>query len=406
MRDFFPALQDRSVRFYSLGQLASVMGWWMQNITLNLLAYQLSGSAAVLGALNFLLFGPVLVVAPFAGSRITPAIARRTLGTVLASSVALALVLTLLAGTHRLDAPLLLALAAMAGLLGAVEQPARNVMLVSSLADRNHIANAVALNTLLFNLARMVGPAIAAALFAAGPACGFAANALGMSVMLLCIRTMRIHALPGAATARGRLRAAFAYVRADRMASLFLPVVAVVGLFGSSYQTLIPVLADRAFGSTTRYSALFFAVSGAGALISSAVLSSKHSAVATRYLMVISPWMLALSMVGIALAPAAWVAAIMFFLLGACLVLTAPATNSMLQHHAPPELRGSLAGLYAMSFIGMIPFGQLLSGVLAQAFSVRTAFLVLASGLALVLAALFGPRWRRHGGITLDADRI
>jgi hypothetical protein len=92
--------------------------------------------------------------------------------------------------------------------------------------------------------------------------------------------------------------------------------------------------------------------------------------------------------------------------LGFSMTFTAPGTNANLQHHAPPGLRGALGGLYVMSFMGLIPFGQLLAGALAQVMPVRSAVLVIAASLGAGLLALFAPRWKRNGRISLDADDI
>ena len=405
----FPALGEADVRRYASGQIVSVIGGWTQTITINLLAWKLTGSPAVLGLLNFLLYAPSLVVAPLGGSFITQRNARRATTLILSGSLLISLAFTSLAAAAQLTIGWLIGLSAIAGLFNAIEMPARQVLLVECVRDRSLIANAVSINSLAWNSGRMVGPAIGAFLFAgSGAAWGFASNALGLAVMLGCVQTVQTNPASAAAgpIARGGLRAAIAYVRADRQASLMLPVLACIGVFAGGYQTLVPVLADRGHGDTAAYTGLFFAAVGAGSLAVAALLSSRWSVPVTHRLLPGMPWLTAAALCGVAAFEAPAPALLAFVLLGASITFTGPGTNASLQQAAPGHLRGALSGLFTMSFMGTIPFGQLLAGTLAQQLPVRHALLVLAAVLALALLLLFAPRWLRAGRITFALDRL
>ncbi|WP_176072189.1 MFS transporter, partial [Paraburkholderia phenazinium] len=143
------------------GQIASVLGSWTQNVTLNLLVYHLSGSAAILALLNFLLYGPQLIVAPVAGSRIRSENARRVTLCVLMTSLVLTASLFVLSFAGMLGVKLILAHALAIGISSAIEVPARQVLLLSSLRNASLTSNAVAMNTMVYNVGRMVGPTIA-----------------------------------------------------------------------------------------------------------------------------------------------------------------------------------------------------------------------------------------------------
>lgn len=151
----FPALVEASLRRYLSGQVASVLGSWTQNVTLNLLVYHLSGSAAILALLNFLLYGPQLLVAPIAGSRISAANAKRATLCVLAASLVLTASLFTLSLLGVLGVKLILMHALAIGVSSAVETPARQVLLLTSLEDPAHTSNAVAMNTMVYNVGRM-----------------------------------------------------------------------------------------------------------------------------------------------------------------------------------------------------------------------------------------------------------
>jgi len=407
----FPALAEPLVRRYFVGQSVSVLGVWIQNITLNLAAWALSGSPALLGALNFLLWGPAVVLAPLAGPHATQANARRLAGWTVAGSLGVALSLAALSAAGRLTVPLILGLAAVRGVFSGLEVPARQILLTTLVADRTRIGNAVAMNAVAYNTARMLGPAAAAALFGTiGATSGFVASAAAMSIMLAVVISLpRTHAAATAAAGGGErpgLRAAIDYVRNDRLGRLFLPVTACLALLASPYQTLVPVLADRVHGSANAWTGAFYAAAGAGSTVAALLLSSRYLDAASRRLQVLAPWSVVLALAGLGTAASATLALCCFALLGFALTFTGPGTNARLQQHAPPALRGALFGLYALSFTGAVPIGNLLIGLVAQWLPVQRTFLVMAALLSVCLALLFVPRWIAHGRLVLDGEKI
>jgi predicted MFS family arabinose efflux permease len=407
----FPALEEPLVRRYFVGQSVSVLGSWIQNITLNLLCWQLTGSPALLGVINFVLFGPSVLVTPLVGPRVQPGNARRLTLFAVGGSLLVTAALVALSASGAITVTLMVALALAKGLLGALEAPARQVLLTTAVTDREHIANAVAMNTVAYNAARMIGPAIAAAVFAAlGATAAFAMTALALAVMLVSVLGLPVEADTGTGTGasdqRASLRSAIAYVRNDRLARLFLPVSTCLALLGSSYQTLVPVLADHVYGSANTWTGLFFAAAGAGSTAAALLLSSRFLYAASRRLQVITPWTVVVALAGLGTTGTAAIAMACFAVLGFSLTFTGPGTNAKLQQHAPPALRGALIGLYAMSFTGAIPLGNLMTGTLAQWLSVQASFLAMSGVLAVLLGILFVPRWIARGRIVFDADEI
>jgi MFS family permease len=407
----FPGLAEPLVRRYFVGQSVSVLGSWIQNITLNLLGWQLTQSPALLGVLNFVLFGPAVLVTPLAGPRVHPGNARTLTLVTVGGSLLVSSALALLSASASMTVPLMIGLALARGIFAGLEVPARQVLLTTAVTDRTRIANAVAMNTVAYNAARMVGPAIAAAIFGTlGPTAGFAATAMALAVMLVNViklprgRVAEHDAHPS--DLRRGLRGALDYVRRDRLARLFLPVSTCLALLGSSYQTLVPVLADHVYGSATKWTGFFYAAAGAGSTVAALLLSSRFLFPASRRLQVLTPWTVVIALVGLGTTSAPAVALACFAVLGFSLTFTGPGTNAKLQQHAPPALRGALVGLYAVSFTGAIPLGNLMVGTLAQWLSVQGSFLAMAAVLTVALSMLFVPRWIAHRRIVIDADRI
>jgi predicted MFS family arabinose efflux permease len=410
MARLFPVLSEPAARLYLVGQIVSVHGAWVQDITLNLLTWQLTGSPAMLGAVNFLLFGPAVLAAPLLGPRLDAENVRAITLKILYGALILAVVLALLTRAQWMSVPMIACFALLRGLLTGLEMPARQVLLAASVKDSANIANAVAANTVVFNVARMLGPAIAVALFATtGPAWCFALGAATLLFMIGCVRTMpriapRIDSHRRTA-ARPSLRTAVTYLRSDRIGSLLMPASTLLGVCAGGYQTLIPALADRVFGSAAWTGWLFGAV-GAGSLTAGLLLSSRWMPPASRRGQIAMPWAVAIALIGVGLAQDIQVALACLYLMGFGLTFTAAGFNAGLQQRAPAELRGALIGLYSMCFMGAMPLGHLLSGSLAQWLSLRETFLSMAALLALGVTGIFAPRWIALGRFEFDSDRI
>ncbi|MBN9410656.1 MAG: MFS transporter [Burkholderiales bacterium] len=390
----FPALAEPGVRRYMAGQVASVLGTWVQNITLSLLLWELTHSPVMLGVLNFLLFGPALVVGPLTGSRLAPATARATVLRVLAGSMLVTATLLAIAFTRGLTPVVLLVAAGVQGVLSAMEMPARQLLLTSSLADRTLLPNAVAMNTVVFNVGRMVGPAIAAVVFSlAGHVSAFVLNLLGLLLMRLCLAGLHAHVHTGPVARAAGLRGALSFARQDAFARRYLPTLVCMGLFVGSYQTLIPVLAAREYGQAAAFTGLFFSCAGAGSLCAALLLASRHAPgeAALRC----TPWLSAAALAGVAASAWPALAAPCFVLIGFTFTFTSTCVNATLQHRAPDAVRGGMVGLYGMAFIGSAPIGHLMVGALSAATGPRWAFaalsIALVSSLGLLAALVAAP---------------
>lgn len=395
----FPALAESPIRRYLLGQTASVLGSWTQNITMNLVLWEMTHAAWQLGLLNFLLYGPSLLVSPVFGARLRASAARRNALLVLSGSVLVASVLCVASLAGWLRPELITAAALCCGVLSAMEMPSRQLLLTTTLKDESVLPNVIALNTLVFNVGRMVGPVIAAFSFVRfGSTGGFALNMLGLSTMLMCIRSLPRDSTTQAAVKHGGLRQAVAYALADQLARQSLPTLAFLGLLAGSYQTLIPVLSSRRFGNAAHYTGVFFACAGAGAMLAALLLSSRALSVRrTMRAHAMAPWAAVVALAGVALTRTPELAGVSFCILGLALTFFATTTNSTLQRDCPTELRGGIVGLYGMAYMGTMPFGHLLMGNIANVIGDQAMFGIMAVTLAICLAAMhFLPRATRQ----------
>jgi MFS family permease len=406
----FPALAEPRMRRYLSAQAASLLGSWVLDITLNLLVWRLTQSPAMLGALNFLIYLPSLVVTPLLSGRLRVDNARRLSLAVLAAAMAVAVGLTLGHALGLLTLPVLLGAALVRGVLGGMEVPSRQMLLMSLTHDSARLASAIALNTVVFLLARTLGPALAGLMFEPlGPGAGFVLAALGTAVMWRNVwrlpRPSPVLQAPTPAQGGG-LGAALRFVWQDGFGRLFLPMTACVAFCAGAYQTLVPVLADRVYGSASAWTGWFFGASGVGALVAAVLLSSRHVEASLRRGLMAVPWLAVLALALLAVSAHVATTLAGFALLGFCTSFVGTGTNATLHRRVPPAARGGLIALLLLAFNGVMPLAQLVAGALAQWGSVNAAFGWLAAGLAVVLAVAYGWRWRRLGRVVWDMNRL
>jgi MFS family permease len=263
----FSALAEPRMRRYLGAQAASLLGSWVLDITLNLLVWRLTRSPVMLGALNFLIYLPSLVVTPLLSGRLSVDNARRVSLAVLAAAMTVAVALALGNALGLLTLPVLMGAALVRGVLGGMEVPSCQMLLMNLTHDSVRLASAIALNTVVFLIARTLGPALAGLMFEPwGPGAGFVLAALGTAVMWRNVaslpRAPRVPPVAPAPVHEGGMRAALRFVWQDGFGRLFLPLTACVAFCSGAYQTLVPVLADRAYGSASTWTGWFFGAGG------------------------------------------------------------------------------------------------------------------------------------------------
>lgn len=386
----FPVFGEPVVARYLGGQLASILGNWTQNITLSLLIWEQTHSALLIGVLNFLLQGPMLAVPLLAGPRLHPSTIRSTTQRILICSLGVSVLFLLGAITGKLGAISTLLLAGFLGVVLAVEWPARQLLLTSALNDRSLLVNAVAMNSFIFNVGRMTGPAVAAVLFSQfGPVAGFSCSIAGLLVMLAAISGMPKRPIPETCPReRPGIREGLDFALSDSFARRHVPMLFCFGLFVSSYQTVIPALAATEFGSASRYTGMFFACAGAGALLSAVSLASQRDPAAAQRLLRWSPWVCVGSLFVIAISPYMMLSGIGFVLIGMAVSYSVTVINSTMQQRCPASLRGGIIAMYGVAFLGSMPLGHLLVGTTTNWLGVRITLAAMGAAMLVSLSLI------------------
>jgi MFS family permease len=389
----------RNYRLFFSGQLVSLMGTWMQTVAQAWLVYSLTHSPFLLGLTTFAAQVTVFFIAPF-GGMVADRVDRRKM-LLLTQSLAM-LQAALLAGLTLAGVVQvweIIALAFGLGLINAFDVPTRQSM-IFDMVGREDLRHAIALNSMMFNLARVIGPSLAGALIAVtGEGVCFAVNALSFAAVLTSLILIR---LPPKAP-RGHVHPLREIVEGYRFSlgnaqiRMSLMLVAVSSCFGAAYLSLMPAFArDLLHGDAASYGMLMAGV-GVGALFGAYGISRLKE----RWLAVvpvIAAACFGLGLIAFSHSHAMWLSVLLLLPTAASLMLLGGTTNTIVQTLAGEEFRGRAISHYTQSFMGMMPWGALLLGWLATRFGVSDAvsfggFVVIASA-ALAWFARRGQQWR------------
>ncbi|HLA16576.1 MAG TPA: MFS transporter [Candidatus Limnocylindrales bacterium] len=370
----FASFHHRDFRLFYAGQLISVTGTWMQTVAAGWLVLTLTGSPLALGLVAVARALPVLLLS-FVGGTLADRVDRRRL--LLIANGAAAIVSTVLAfltATERIDVAGVLLLSALLGVTFAFEMPARQSWIVELTGPR-HLANAIALNSLLFNSARIIGPALAGLIVAAfGPATAFAINALSfipvIGVLLLIRPTPIVRPRLAGRRALGDV---VTYLRAETPVALMLALLAANTTFASGYIVLAPALA-RDLGQGAAGLGFLMAAAGLGAVAAGLILAASGPRMASGRTLVVSGLLLAAFVAGIGMAGSFAMALLLLVGLGFAMISYTATSNTLIQTVVPEALRGRVMSLYVAVMVGMMPANGLFAGVVAERFGVSAAF--------------------------------
>lgn len=363
------ALYHRNYRLFFSGQLVSLIGTWMQTVAQSWLVYRLTGSELLLGSVGFTSQIPVLLFATVGGAVADRVSRRRILVTTQTTAMCLAFVLAGLTLSGTVQVWHVFVLAGSLGLTNAFDIPARQAFAVE-LVGRADLQNAIALNSSVFNGARMVGPAIAGVLLSlVGEGWCFFANAVSYLAVIAGLLAMRIEPRPprpGRGRLLGDMAEGFAFVWATPPVRTVLTLLAMASLMGMPYVVLMPVFAAEVLHSDGRGLGLLMSCAGVGALGAALTLAFRQEVRGLERWVGRASAGFGLAL--IAFAGSRWfpLSGLLLVGVGYAMMIQMASSNTLVQHMVPDHLRGRVMAVYSMMFMGMAPFGALLSGTLAE----------------------------------------
>ena len=393
------ALRHRDFRLFWSGQLVSLIGTWMQSVGQAWLVLELTGSPFQLGLVTALQFAPILVLSPVGGAMSDRFPKRRIILLTQAAMMVQALALALLVWSGQVRYWHVAVLAAIYGLGRAIDIPARQAF-VTDLVGKADLPNAVALNSLVFNGARIVGPAVAGLLIARfGVAPAFFLNGLSFVAVLAALLATRT---PGDPDPAGRLGlreglwGALAYAARTPPVAFTLALLVVVSLLVINFNVVVPLIARDVLNEGAHGFGLLMSSLGAGAVMAGIGLALLRRSRPPLWSLAASAAVLSAGTAALALVGHFGATAALLVVLGCCQILFSTGCNTTLQLGTPDALRGRVMGLYALANAGMTPFGSLLVGVIAEHLGVRAAC-ALGGGAGLVAVAALVLVSRRTG---------
>lgn len=405
LRRSFNSLQVPNYRRYFVGQMISLSGTWMQTVAALWLVLTLTGSGVAVGLTTALQFLPMLLVGAW-GGLLADRVDKRRLLIATQALMAVPAVFLFAVTAAGVVAPWMVFLAVFAmGSVNAVDNPARQSF-VYEMVGPDRVVNAVSLNSVIVQMARIVGPAVAGLLIAGfGVVPCFGLNALTFVAMIAALWGMdprALHAEPVAPRAPGAIRAGLRYVLRTPELVVPLGLMALVGTLGFNFQVVLPLLAKFSFGGgASTYAAMVSAM--AVGSIGGALVNGAHGHTGPR---LIAGGALAFGVLGLlsALMPTLALELPLLALLGAAAVTFAATVNSTLQLSVAPEMRGRVMALYSVVFLGSTPIGAPLTGWLSETYDPRVALLLAGiTGLSAAWAARLSYNRLRRGAAAVPA---
>jgi MFS family permease len=385
----FRAMKHRNFQLFVIGQLISLIGTWVQNTAQQWLVYRLTGSAALLGLFAFASQVPMLLLAwmgGYAGDRYNR---HRAVIMTQTISMILAFVLALLTLTHIIKTWHLIVIALLVGIVNAFDVPIRQAFFVH-MVGKDDLPNAIALNSSIFNGARVIGPAIAGfAIALVGEGWCFFINGLSFVAVIIALQMMTIEPTDRQGAKENPVRS---FIEGFRFAMNDVPIrsalflLSLLSFFGLQYSVFLPIYASDILHGGARTLGLLMSAAGVGA-----VLGALHFAARTEY-KGLARWIAAtctacaIGLLVFSFATSFWVCATVLFVVGFAATSQMAATNTIIQQRVPDELRSRLMAVYATLFMGVMPIGALIAGVVAHHIGAPHTLLIF--GLAVLIGCL------------------
>lgn len=363
------ALKHRNYQLFFGGQLVSLTGTWMQSIAQSWLVYRLTGSAVLLGLVGFASQIPVFLLAPIGGAIADRYSRRHVLLITQTMAMLLALTLAALTLTRLIEVWHLYLIGALFGVANAFDIPTRQAFVVD-LVGKEDLVNAIALNSSMFNGARIIGPAIAGLLVAAiGEGWCFLANGVSYVAVIGGLLAMRVAphvraSRPGSALAN--IAEGFSFVARTGPVRALLLLLGLVSLMGMPYAVLMPIFADRILGGGSSGLGLLMGASGIGALAGALTLATRKGLRGLGRWVALSSAGFGAGIILFAQSRSFWLSAALLVPVGFSMIIQMASSNTLIQSMVPDGLRGRVMAVYSMMFMGMAPLGALLAGTLSE----------------------------------------
>jgi len=393
-KTLLPALRSRNYQLFFAGQGISLIGTWMTQLATIWLVYDLTNSALMLGVVGFSSQIPSFFLAPFGGVFVDRFSRYRTLiGTQILAMIQ-SLILAVLALTGVIQVWQIIALSLFQGFINALDAPARQAFVPELVEGREDLANAIAINSTMVNGARLIGPAIGGLLIAAvGAGYCFLIDGLSYIAVIAALLAMKVKPWKNSATGGNplqKVKEGFVYAFSFAPIRAVLLQSALVSLLGLQNTILVPIIAEEVLKGGAETLGFLMAASGVGALSGGIYLATRQTILGIGKFIALAPAILGIGLISFSLSRFLPLSLFSMLFVGLGTILQIAASNTFLQTIVEEDKRGRLMSLYTMSFLGMIPIGNLLGGVLANRIGATNTLLF--DGIACIICSIIFSR--------------
>lgn len=390
-QSLLPALRSRNYRLFFAGQGISLIGSWMTQLATIWLVYHLTNNPLMLGIVGFTSQIPSFFLTPFGGVFVDRFSRHRTLiGTQILAMIQ-SLALAALAFSGMIQIWHIIALSLLQGVINAFDAPARQAFVPELIERRDDLANAIAINSTMFNGARLIGPAIGGLLIAqVGVSYCFLIDGLSYIAVIIALLAMKFKPWKTTVTDGNplqKIKEGFVYAFGFPPIRVLLLLSALVSFFGMQYTVLAPVFAEEILKGNAQTLGFLMAASGVGALSGGIYLATRQTVLGLGKLIVYGPAILGIGLIGFSLSRSLPLSLLTMFLIGLGTIIQIAGSNTVLQTIVEEDKRGRVMSLYTMSFLGIIPFGNLAGGALAN--QIGAPYTLMIDAIPCILGAIY-----------------
>jgi MFS family permease len=393
-RDFshaWRALRHRNFRLFFAGQSISLVGTWMTRVAISWLVYRLTKSALLLGMVGFAGQIPAFLLAPLGGVIVDRFDRHKLLIWTQVLAMFQSLMLAVLTLTHIINIHEILALSVLQGIINALDMPARQSFMVKMVEDKADLSNAIAINSSMANTARLVGPALAGILIAAtNEGWCFLVDGVSYVAVVISLLMMRIASTREASAGAGvleQLREGWSYVTGFVPIRTILLLFALLSLMGWPFMVLMPLFAAQVLHGGPHTMGFLMGAVGVGALACALSMAMRRTVRGLVRMLPIAASIFGVGLILFGLSRWLWLSMLLMLFTGFGMMQGLTGSNTILQTLVDEKMRGRVMSYHAMAFVGMAPFGSLLSGALAHA--IGAPHTVIISGVACIAGALW-----------------
>ena len=387
----FRSLKYRNYRLFFSGQGISLIGTWMQRIAMPWLVYQMTGSALLLGVVSFAGQIPTFVLSPFAGVLTDRLNRYHVLLVTQIASLIQASILAWLALSGTIQIWQIIVLSVVLGCINAFDVPSRQSFVIDMVGRKEDLGNAIALNSLMFNGARIIGPSLAGIiLVSTNEGVCFLINAISYIFVIGSLLSMKINLVvvrKKSSEIFNELREGLSYTFGFSPIRHLLILLGIVSLMGMSYSVLMPVFAKEILQGDSHTYGFLMGAAGVGALLGAIFLASRETVLKLGRIIPAAALLFGTGLIVLSFTNIFSLSMVLMVFIGLGMMLQTAASNTVLQTITEDDKRGRVMSFYTMAVMGTAPFGSLMAGALAK--SIGTRYTILFGGVVTIIGALF-----------------